>query len=45
MKRISDECRKLGFHRWTHLDIHGLAAALSAKIGGWLPLEGANFVD
>jgi len=36
MKRISDECRKLGFHRWTHLDIHGLAAALSAKIRGWL---------
>ena len=35
MKRISDECRKLGFHRWTHLDIHGLSAALSAKIRGW----------
>ena len=36
MKRISGECRKLGFHRWTHLDIHQLAAALSAKIRGWL---------
>ena len=36
MKRISDECRKLGFHRWTHLDIHGLATALSSKIRGWL---------
>lgn len=36
MKRISDECRKLGFHRWTHLDIHDLSAVLSAKIRGWL---------
>ena len=40
MKRISDECRKLGFHRWTHLDIHGLAATLSAKIRGWLNYYG-----
>ena len=36
MKRISDGCRKLGFHRWTHLDIHQLAATLSPKIRGWL---------
>jgi len=40
MKRISDECRRLGFHRWVHLDIHGLAAALSSKIRGWLNYYG-----
>jgi len=32
MKYISKECQKLGFHRWTHLDIHQLSAQLSAKI-------------
>ena len=36
MKRISDECRKIGFHRWTHLNIHQIAAELSPKIRGWL---------
>ncbi|MFK7946550.1 MAG: group II intron reverse transcriptase/maturase [Saprospiraceae bacterium] len=36
MKRITKECQKLGFHRWTHLDVHQLAAALAPKIRGWL---------
>ena len=36
MKRISEECYKLGFHRWTHLNIHQLARILSPKIRGWL---------
>lgn len=36
MKRIIKECRKLGFHRWTHMDIHQLSAALAPKIRGWL---------
>jgi len=29
-------CRKLGFHRWTHMDIHQLSRALVSKIRGWL---------
>jgi len=36
MKSISIECIRLGFHRWTHLNVHQLAAALSPKIRGWL---------
>jgi len=36
MKRIVQECRQLGFHRWTHLDVHQLSAALAPKIRGWL---------
>lgn len=35
-KRIAEEGRKLGFHRWTHLDIVGLSKALRSKIRGWL---------
>jgi RNA-directed DNA polymerase len=35
-KRIVAQCRALGFHRWTHMDIHQLSQALSAKIRGWL---------
>lgn len=35
-KRIAEEGRKLGFHRWTHLDIVGLSKALRSKIMGWL---------
>jgi RNA-directed DNA polymerase len=36
MKSIAKACQKLGFHRWTHLDIHQLSAILSPKIRGWL---------
>jgi group II intron reverse transcriptase/maturase len=39
-KRISEEGRKLGFHRWTHLDIVGLSKALRSKIRGWLNYYG-----
>jgi RNA-directed DNA polymerase len=39
-KRISEEGRKLGFHRWTHLDIVGLSKALHGKIVGWLNYYG-----
>jgi len=39
-KRIADEMRKLAFHKWVYLDIHGLAAALSPKIQGWLNYYG-----
>lgn len=39
-KRISEEGRKLGFHRWTHLDIVGLSKALRSKIVGWLNYYG-----
>ena len=35
-KRIIAECRKLRFHRWTHMDIHQLSKVLSAKLRGWL---------
>jgi len=35
-KRIAAECRALGFHRWTHLNIHQLSRTLSAKIRGWI---------
>lgn len=35
-KQIIAICRKLGFHRWTHLDIHQLARALAPKIRGWI---------
>lgn len=35
-KRISEICQKLGFHRWTHMNIHQLSASLSPKIRGWL---------
>ena len=35
MKRITKECQKLGFYRWTHLDVHQLAARLAPKIRGW----------
>jgi group II intron reverse transcriptase/maturase len=40
MKGISKECQRLGFHRWTHLDIHQLSAMLSAKIRGWINYYG-----
>ena len=36
MKRIAKACQNLGFHRWTHLDIHELSAILCPKIRGWL---------
>ena len=36
MKRISNELQRLGFHRWTHLNIHQLSETLSPKIRGWL---------
>jgi RNA-directed DNA polymerase len=39
-KRISEEGRKLGFHRWTHLDIVGMSKALRSKIVGWLNYYG-----
>lgn len=39
-KRIVDDMRKLAFHKWVYLDIHGLAAALSPKIQGWLNYYG-----
>jgi group II intron reverse transcriptase/maturase len=35
-RSIVATCRKLGFHRWTHLDIHQLSKALASKIRGWL---------
>ncbi len=35
-KRIIAECRKLRFHRWTHMDIHQLSRVLSAKIRAWV---------
>jgi len=39
-KRIVATCRKLGFHRWVHLDIHQLSKALSSKIRGWINFYG-----
>lgn len=39
-KRIVATCRKLGFHRWVHLDIHQLSRALSSKIRGWINFYG-----
>lgn len=39
-KRIVTRCRKLGFHRWTHLNIHQLAQALFPKIRGWINYYG-----
>jgi group II intron reverse transcriptase/maturase len=39
-KRIVATCRKLRFHRWTHLNIHQLARALSSKIRGWINYYG-----
>lgn len=36
IKRIVNECYKLGFHRWTFMDLHQLSKALSSKIRGWL---------
>ena len=39
-KRIVAVCRKLGFHRWTHLNIHQLSKALSSKIRGWINYYG-----
>lgn len=39
-KRITEEGRILGFHRWTHLDLVGLAKALRSKIRGWLNYYG-----
>jgi len=36
IKRIANECYKLGFHRWTFMDIHQLSKVLSAKIRGWI---------
>jgi hypothetical protein len=35
-RSIVATCRKLGFHRWTHLNIHQLSKALVSKIRGWL---------
>jgi len=35
-RSIVATCRKLGFHRWTHLNIHQLSKALESKIRGWL---------
>ena len=39
-KRITEEGRTLGFHRWTHLDLIGLSKALRSKIRGWLNYYG-----
>jgi RNA-directed DNA polymerase len=39
-KRIVAHCRALSFHRWTHMDIHQLSQALSAKIRGWVHYYG-----
>jgi group II intron reverse transcriptase/maturase len=39
-KRISKICRKLGFHRWTHMNLHQLSEALSPMIRGWLHYYG-----
>ena len=39
-KRIVAACRKLRFHRWTHLNIHQLAQALYSKIRGWINYYG-----
>lgn len=39
-KRIVAVCRKLGFHRWTHLNIHQLSQALYSKIRGWINYYG-----
>jgi len=36
IRSIVATCRKLGFHRWTHMDIHQLSRALVSKIRGWL---------
>ena len=40
IKRITEVCRKLGFHRWTHMNIQQLSEALSPKIRGWLHYYG-----
>lgn len=39
-KRIVATCRKLRFHRWTHLNIHQLSKALWSKIRGWINYYG-----
>ena len=39
-KHIVATCRKLGFHRWVHLDIHQLSKALSPVIRGWINFYG-----
>ena len=36
IKRIVQECYKLGFHRWTFMDLHQLSKVLAPKIRGWL---------
>ena len=36
VKRIVRICYKLGFHRWTFMDIHQLSKELSSKIRGWI---------
>jgi group II intron reverse transcriptase/maturase len=40
VKRIVSTCRKLGFQRWTHMDIHGLAKVLAPMLRGWLHYYG-----
>lgn len=40
IKRIVNECYKLGFHRWTFMDLHQLSKALAPKIRGWLNYYG-----
>ena len=39
-KRISALCRRLGFHSWTHMNIHQLAASLASNISGCLNYYG-----
>ncbi len=40
IKRIVNECYKLGFHRWTFMDLHQLSKVLAPKIRGWLNYYG-----
>lgn len=40
IKRIVTTCRKLRFHKWTHMDIHQVSAELGPKIRGWLNYYG-----
>jgi len=40
IRRIVNECYKLGFHRWVDKDLHELSKRLSPRIRGWINYYG-----
>ena len=40
IKRIGEECFKLNFNRWSHMNLYQVAKALTPKIRGWLNYYG-----